>query len=513
MRRSRGRPVGGRATGVVLCALALVAGSGEGDAQEPGEDAVDATRSRPPEALVGRWEGAIHVLGSALEIVVRFARADDGFEGHIDIPAQGASDLPLQAISFDPPRVRFELPAGPGLAVWDGKLAGERIEGRFLQGPAEGTFALDRVAGADETEGDPSDAEPPAPPPYREAEVAFGEGTVRLAGTLTVPRGPGPFPAVVLISGSGPQDRDETLFGFRPFREIADHLSGSGIAVLRYDDRGVGGSTGDLSAATTDDLADDALAGVALLAGRPEVDPAAIGLLGHSEGAIVAPSAAARSARVAFLVLLAPPAVPGSEIIREQSRAIARAGGGDEASLARQEVFQRRLFAALRRGGDLEEVEAELREMTLDGIASLPAERRETVPDPGAYAAEQARRQLEGMRSRWFRHFLDHDPAVALREVGVPVLALFGERDLQVLPAQNAPALRSALDRAPTDDVTIDTVTGVNHLFQAAGTGHPAEYPTLEKAFVPGLLERIADWILSRTGPGPTSAGNPAPSP
>lgn len=485
-----------RVAALILGAGAALGVPGPGRAQVPETDPepeAGAHPDAPADALAGRWEGAISVPGQELGIAVTFASSEEGLEARIDIPAQGASGVPLREVSFDPPAVRFELPAGPGLAVWEGELAGNRIEGRFTQGGAEGTFHLERAGRADGA-GD----EEEEPPPYRQEEVGFGHGDVRLAGTLTLPEGPGPFPAIVLISGSGPQDRDETLFGFRPFRRIADHLTRAGIAVLRYDDRGVGGSTGDVSSATSADFADDALAAVELLASRQEIDSRAIGLLGHSEGGIVAPIAANRSARVAFLVLLAPTAVPGSEVVLAQSRAIASANGTSELEIARQEAFQRRLLDAIREGRSLEEARAELELMIRDGVRSLPADRRAAIEDPEAFAADQAGRQLRSLGSPWFRHFLDYDPAPALRRLDVPVLALFGARDLQVLPEQNRPPLHAALAEAPVRDVTVETVPEANHLFQAARTGSPSEYATLEKEFVPGLLERIAGWTLSR---------------
>lgn len=466
--------------GTVLLAVAGLA-PGLLDAQEP-----------DPAAGDGRWTGAIEILGQELGFEVRFERAADALSATMDIPMQGAHGLELVNVSATGARVHFELEAGPGLAVWDGELAGDVVEGEFTQGGARGTFHMERGGG------DEAAAPEPEPLPYRNEEVEFANGDIRLAGTLTRPEGEGPFPAVVLLSGSGPQNRDSELLGFPVFRELADHLTRRGIAVLRYDDRGVGGSQGSVSLATTSDFADDALAAVRQLAARPDIDPRRIGLVGHSEGAVVAPLAATRSDSVAFLVLLAGTAVPGAEVIYEQGAAIARASGVDEADIAASRDLQRRMFEALMAGEDLTAFRSEIEASIRRRIETLPAAEREAIVDVDAYVDRQATTQMAQVQTPWFRYFVGYDPADALRRVTVPVLALFGERDLQVTPSQNRGPMAEALADDP--DVTIEVVPGVNHLFQAAQTGSPGEYATLDKRFAPGVLDRISGWILGHTG-------------
>ncbi|HVP40180.1 MAG TPA: alpha/beta hydrolase, partial [Candidatus Saccharimonadales bacterium] len=202
-----------------------------------------------------------------------------GIDGSMDIPQQGASKLPLRALRFEGGRAHFELSTGAAPGIFDGVFAGDSMSGSYTQGPFQGTFRLVRTGAA-------APLPPAEPVPYREEEVTFHDGEVALAGTLTLPPGPGRHPAVVMVTGSGPQNRDEEIFSFKPFRLIADHLTRHGIAVLRYDDRGVGKSTGDFSAATTADFADDARAAVRYLMGRAEVDTAHIGVCGHSEGGL-----------------------------------------------------------------------------------------------------------------------------------------------------------------------------------------------------------------------------------
>jgi len=403
---------------------------------------------------------------------------------------QGALGLPLSAVSHEDGRVHFELETPVGLAVWDGAHTGDTIEGEFTQGVVTTTFSVSRA--------DLPEAESEGPAPYREEEVSFENGDIHLEGTLTLPEGTGPFPGVVLITGSGPQDRDEVVAGFAVFRLLSDHLTRRGIAVLRYDDRGVGGSTGSVSSSTSSDFAGDALAGIARLAEHPDVDPARVGLLGHSEGAIVAPLAASRSDAVRFAVLLAGSTVPGTEILYEQSAAIQRVSGVPEDRIEWNTDFQRRLFAALEAGEDLEAYREELRVAIREGIETLSDAQRAAISDVDSYVQGQIDAQIDRVETPWFRYFLTYDPTEGLRGTRVPVLALFGGLDLQVLADQNRPPLEEALAGNP--DATVEVLPRANHLFQAASTGSPAEYALLEKRFVDGFLETISDWILARFG-------------
>jgi len=442
-------------------------------------------------AVVGPWHGAIEVASVTLTIRVVFTDTDGTLGATIDIPQQGATGVPLRAVTVDGPAVRFELPAGQTVAVFDGTREGDRIAGRFTQGPAAGTFHLQR-----------GDAPPPAPRPdlpYRAEDVTFTNGSVTLAGTLTVPPGDGPFPAVVLITGSGPQNRDEELFGFKVFGVIADHLTRQGIAVLRYDDRGVGQSSGGNSDPTTEDFAGDALAGLSLVAARPEIDGSRVGLFGHSEGAIVAAIAAARSTDVAFIVMMAGTATPGEEVLRRQAADLARAGGATDAQVARILEAHRAMLAAIREGAGAAEIERTTRALADAQIDALPEVQRSKIPDRGAYVDRIVPQQMAALQGRWMKFFIDFDPATALAKVRCPVLALFGGKDLQVPESVNRPPLETALAAGGNTKVTVKTYAGANHLFITAVTGSPAEYSTLEKTFVPGFLDDVTAWIRAVT--------------
>ncbi|MCH7778719.1 MAG: alpha/beta fold hydrolase, partial [Gemmatimonadetes bacterium] len=280
------------------------------------------------QSIDGAWNGSLTIGPQTLRITVRFTTSETGLRATIDIPQQGATGVQLQNVSYDDSRVYMELPAGPGLAVFDGRQVGDSIGGAFTQAGLGGTFFLKRSSQAAAMA-----KEPPEPLPYAEEEVTFHNAGITLAGTLTLPESGAPHPAVVMITGSGPQNRDEELFGFKPFHLIADHLTRNGVAVLRYDDRGVGGSTGSVSEATTEDFARDVLAAVDFLKNRSDIDPERIGLIGHSEGGIVAPLASSMSDDVAFMVLMAGTSVSGAEILIEQGALIMRASGATEADM------------------------------------------------------------------------------------------------------------------------------------------------------------------------------------
>ncbi len=339
----------------------------------------------------------------------------------------------------------------------------------------------------------------PAPPfPYaiEEVEIANPDAAgVRLAGTLTIPAGPGPHPAIVLISGSGPQDRDETIAEHKPFWVLADHLSRRGIAVLRYDDRGVAKSTGDHASATLVDFASDAHAAALWLAARPEIDGERVGLIGHSEGGVIAPLVAAEHPDAAdFLVLLAGTGVSGSEIVVHQLGLIMAAGGAPAEVIEREQAAARAQHRALLDNPDPAAAEAALeRELRAYFAALPPAEQQAHGDIDEAVAAK-----LELLSSPWFRHFLAYDPIPALERVKVPTLVLAGDKDLQVDPDQNLAPIKSALKRNRA--VEIVRFADLNHLFQPAKTGSPNEYAMIETTLAPELLERLTTWLRATTG-------------
>jgi uncharacterized protein len=337
--------------------------------------------------------------------------------------------------------------------------------------------------------------------PFRVEEVAFAAGDATLVGQLSLPQGSGPHPAAVLVAGSGAQDRDglnPDLPGYLPLRWLAEHLSGAGFAVLRWDERGVGASTGDHATATTADLAADVEAGLAFLRGHPGVDPRRVGVIGHSEGGVIAARVAARATdATAFVVSLAAPAVPYAEGVVKQAERILAAGGADAEEVARA-VAQQARMVELALAADWAGLEQFLGEVTLERIVALPKGERERIGDLDAYVAEQARAGTDAFRSPWMRYFLAYDPAEAWSQVTVPVLAVFADRDVQVDLEQNLPPLEAALAAAGNGDLTVMVFPEANHLFQWADSGHVDEYLRLEMAFMPGFLDNVSSWLSAR---------------
>jgi hypothetical protein len=459
---------------VSIVALALVAGlSAPAAAQLPAG---------------GHWEGAIKVVGQELAIAVDISGDTGAPKATIDIPQQGAKGLGLMNVRLNDQLVHFELPAGPGLAVFDGVLRGETISGTFEQGPMKGTFELKKTVIAQEP-----------PPPYKQEEVKITNGGITLAGTLTLPPRPGPHPAVVLITGSGAQNRDEEVFGFKVFKLLADNITRAGIAVLRCDDRGVGGSTGSTPDSTTADFAEDVLAEVKFLKGRQDIDKARIGLLGHSEGGIIAPMVATRSPDVAFIVLMSGPALNGEKIMLAQNELIGRAEGRTPEQIKSNTRVQQLLFAAARQNRGWDEATLAVKAEIRASIQQLPEAQRKAIPDVERLVNAQAEGQIALVRSPWFRFFLDYDPAPTLARVACPVLAIFGERDLQVAAEPNRAVMEEIAKKGAARDFTIKVIPGANHLYQAATTGSASEYARLKKEFAPGFAELVVSWLAQHT--------------
>ncbi len=440
----------------------------------------------------GKWEGAIDIMGTELIIIVNFIYAYEKLTATIDIPQQGAVNLPLTNVSIENDSVYFELPAGPGLAVFDGRYEDESISGKFTQAGITGTFYLNRTQIEDI---EPIDKEPR---PYREENVYVFNEEIKLGCTLTIPLDEGSYPAVVLITGSGVQDRDETIFGFKPFRILADHLTPNGIAVLRCDDRGIGESTGGLTAPTTKDLAADVVAMVEFLMERGDIRNDQIGLCGHSEGGIIAAMIAAENNDIAFVISMAGSSVPGRDILKAQAQLIFEIEGMGEEIMRKQLKLFDLVYDAAKTGEGWDEIEAFVRELSLLSVEEMTGEQKNAIEDIDRFVGQQVRTGMAGLRSNWYRFFILYDPAKDWRKVTQPVLALFGELDLQVPPEVNIKALTEALEQAGNTDYTIKTIPQSNHLFQKAETGSPSEYAQLEKEFIDGFLDIVLRWIKER---------------
>jgi hypothetical protein len=425
-----------------------------------------------------------------LHLILHVKTGPGGTAASLDSPDQLAYSLGVTAIHHDGQAAGFEMAALGASFAGTLSADGQSLAGAWTQGGKTTplTFARRAVGAAARKLIRPQT--PVKPYPYREEQVTFEDASahVNLAGTLTLPPGPGPFPAVVLVAGSGPNTRDEPILGHKPFLVLADHLTRHGVAVLRYDKRGTGDSEGDYAKATTMDFAEDAQAAAAYLRTRPEIDAKHVGLIGHSEGGLIVPIVATRDPATAFIVMMAGPGVNGADILREQGRLIGRTMGADDAALAQADALREQMFTLVRAEKDPAVVSAKLKALADDYAKS------KGVP------AATAEAQVAIVNSDWFRFFFDYDPAPTLTKVACPVLALDGSLDLQVPPDQNLPPIRAALAHNPKAQVI--ELPDLNHLFQTAKTGAPGEYIQIEQTIAPVALDTITDWVLKQAGFG-----------
>jgi hypothetical protein len=438
--------------------------------------------------LDGAWDGVLTIGANQLHLTLHVKTGAGGTAAWADSIDQMAYGLDVENLKRDGAAVGFEMTALK--AAFTGRLAadGQSIAGQFTQGPSTLPLTLTRRAPGAEPAGMKRPQTPVKPYPYREEDVVFDDAAahVKLAGTLTLPQGTGPFAAVVLIAGSGPNTRNEPLLGHQVFLVLADYLTRHGIAVLRYDKRGTGASGGDYANATTMDFAADAEAAAAYLRARQEIDPRRVGLIGHSEGGLIAPIVAVKDPTTAFIVMMAGPGVDGLDILMEQGRLIPKAMGLTDAVVDKGAAFRQQLFDIVRSEKDPQVAAARLK-AAADAFAKA-----------NGVAPEGVELQAGLVNSDWFRFFYDYDPAVTLRQLRCPVLALIGSKDLQVAADQNLPPIRAALAHDP--DAEVEELPGLNHLFQTAKTGSPGEYVKIEETIAPLALQTITDWILKHDG-------------
>ncbi len=448
--------------------------------------------------LTGLWAGSLNTGGALLRLVVHItANTGGGYHSTLDSIDQGALGIPVAATAIAGQTLTLRLPGIDAQYVGTLSPDGKTLTGTWTQAGRPLPLALTKT---DKMPPAPRRPQEPQPPfPYTNRDVVY-PGTAKgivLAGTLAVPQGKGPFPAAILVTGSGSHDRDETMVGHKPFLVIADFLARRGIAVLRVDDRGVGGSTGSKTQSNDHDMASDVRAGVAFLQHQPEINPRKIGLIGHSEGGLIAPLAAANTPAIAFVVLLAGPGVPGAQILHEQNTLILRSLHADPALIAWSTQQQTQTFAILQSTPDNTKAKAKLDALLKKSLATMPAEMQ---PHSAEYKAS-FKAQEQTVLTPWFRGFLASRPAPVLAQVRCPVLALGGSKDMQVPARESLAAIVHALEAGGNKDVTVREMPGLNHLFQTASTGTIAEYGQIEETFSPAALKVIGDWIIRRTLP------------
>jgi uncharacterized protein len=428
----------------------------------------------------GPWHGSIVVTGQNLGVEFLFSYSAGELDGTLDIPQQNAYNLPVEFTYASGDSLVFQFETGTGPAVFRGRWNHETMEiaGDFVQLGSSFPFSIKKRTVSDENGGLP------------EQNLIIPTGAGQAGGTLLLTETPSAL--VILLTGSGAQDRDENVAGFRVFRELAHSLYEGGFSSFRYDDRGVGESRGD-SDATLRDLAADLEEIVVYLRESHGQNFNKVILAGHSQGGLVA-SIAAKNTEADGIVFMGSPFLRGDEIINGQIIAISEAQGIEEEVVEKNLEFQQRIYEVIRTGGDWDEIEQDLYDRLEEQINELPEQQRRALGDMSTFIRSQIRRQLEGARTDWFKSFIEFEPDQAIASLELPMLALFGEKDVQVLAAPN----RERAEELRTRDglnLQIVTIPEANHLFQKAGTGLPGEYGMLEREFADGFVEAILEWL------------------
>jgi uncharacterized protein len=440
----------------------------------------------------GIWSGKLSLPNTKkLTIVFNLQKDTTGkYSATLDSPDQGAKGIPTESVTIKEDSILIMVQIIKG--SFEGKIFSDsmKIDGKWKQGGMNLDLILYKVDKVEEVK---RPQEPKEPFSYKVENVKFENknDSLTLAGTLTIPNNGDNFPAVILITGSGGQNRNEELLGHKPFLVIADYLTKNGFAVLRYDDRGIAESTGNYSIATTEDFVTDALSAVEFLRTRKEINHSKIGLIGHSEGGMIAPMTAVQSDNVAFIVLMAGIGVPGDSILYLQGELIQKAEGRSEEEVQKSVKIQRKLFQMIKEINDDETLKSKIAEIFREDYAMLTDEDKKQMGDPEAYL----QMQLKTITSPWFKYFVRYDPIPTLEKVKCAVLAINGEKDLQVPPKENLSAIENALKRGGNKNYETLMLPGLNHLFQTSKTGAVSEYSQIEETISPVALETMLTWL------------------
>jgi uncharacterized protein len=440
--------------------------------------------------ITGQWNGVLKIQGTQLGLIFNISKTENGFNATMDSPDQGAKGIPVTTTSFDSSTLKIALINAK--IEYEGILGKDHIiVGNFKQNGQ--TFPMNLSKEKVEKEKIIRPQEPAKPYPYFSEDIIFENkrAGINLAGTLTLPQKDGVFPVIILISGSGPQNRDEELLGHKPFLILSDYLTKNGVAVLRYDDRGTALSKGDFKAATSADFVTDAEAAIEYLKRRKEINKKKIGLMGHSEGGIIAPMVAAESKDVSFIILLAGTGIKGDKLLLMQETLIAKAAGVSAADLQKNEITNKKTYDIVNKSTGNEQLKSDLTTNFKKALKDNPnAEKPEGMSDDDFVDL-----QVKQIANPWMQYFLKYDPAPTLEKVKCPVLALNGEKDLQVPPKVNLEEIKKALIKGGNKRVTTIELPNLNHLFQECKTGSPDEYAAIEQTFSPTAMIEILKWV------------------
>ena len=440
--------------------------------------------------LTGSWTGVLEIQGTELPLVFNITKTSTGYSATMDSPNQGVKGIAVDEITFADKKLLIQVKAAGIKYTGEWRLETD-ITGTFEQGAFSAPMHLSK-----EIVELIRPQEPIKPYPYYTEEVKFTNSVenIALAGSLSLPKKQGKFPAVILISGSGQQNRDSEVLGHKPFLVIADYLTRNGIAVLRYDDRGVGESKGDPTLATSADFANDARAAIAYLRTRSEINSKEIGIIGHSEGGMIAPMIAATDKNIAFLILLAGTGVPGDVLLVDQNYEVGKKRGMTEDQLQKAKITNQQIYDILKSKDDLSTVKKNLTAYLQTEINKTHEVERPSQDEIAAVIQQQ----VNGIAIPWFRYFISYDPKENLKKVKCPVLVLNGEKDIQVSAKLNTEAISTALKEGRNKNVTVQIIPGLNHLFQHCTTCTEKEYRKLEETFAPEVLTTMSNWIKSK---------------
>lgn len=433
--------------------------------------------------ITGQWLGGIEIQGTRLNLVFNISKMGNTYTATMDSPEQNVQGVPINTVSFENLTVRMGIEMA-GIEYKGTLNASNEIIGTFSQGGA--TFPLN-LSKKKRKPQEPTEFN------YYIEDVTFQntKDNISLGGTLTLPNKEGKFPVVVLISGSGPQNRDSELLGHKPFLVIADYLTKKGIGVLRFDDRGVGESKGDRNIATTKDFANDVSAAVEYLKARKEINTKKIGLIGHSEGGIIAPMVAASSKDISYIVLLAGSGIPGDELLIQQTYLVGKAAGMSEEDLKEASAANAKVYNIIKTEKNLEQAKKQLAAIIQAGFDELPIDQKPSQDEINNVITQQ----VAMVTSPWFQYFVSYNPSLILKDVKCPVLVLNGEKDVQVPSKVNTQAIKNALEKGGNKKVTVIEFPNTNHLFQECVTCSVDEYEKIEQTFSPIALKQISDWI------------------
>lgn len=433
--------------------------------------------------FVGNWQGKLLIQGSELPIVFHITKIKNQYTATMDSPKQKVFGITVNQVRIVEKVLKIELP-GMGI-VYDATWQNDSLIGNFSQNGMIQPLDMERMTSA-VFEGPKRPQEPKPKFNYTIKEITFNNPSakINLAGTLTLPKGKGPFPAVVLVSGSGPQDRNEEILGHKPFWVIADYLTRNGIAVLRYDDRGVAKSEGNFKIATSADFATDAQAAISFLRKQKNIDSEKIGIAGHSEGGMIAEMVAAEDKKLGFIILLAAPGMNIDELMIVQNATILKAQGATEKDIEATRQLDKSIYQTLIDEPDDFEADKKLVKLLKSNLKTSDL------------SDNQIKTNIKELTSPWFRYFISFSPEQFLSKIQIPVLAINGDKDQQVESTGNLGKIETVLKTNGNNKVEIHEMPDMNHLFQTTTTGNISEYGDLEETFNPQVMRIMKDWIL-----------------